>query len=232
MPLADVAEPGLVGPSVAEALGLQEADLPWRVDTLADYIARRTAVLVLDNCEHLLAAVSELVQGLRATCPNVRFLLTSRRPLGFSGEDVIVVPPLSLPDEATVATPETITHYEAVNLFVDRATSACSDFELTLDNAPAVLSLCRELDGIPLAIELAAARVRVMSPEEICESLTGRLEVLTTGYRDAVDRHGSLRACIEWSYQLCTDARAEFLGTVVGVHRRLRPGVCRGCVWG
>jgi non-specific serine/threonine protein kinase len=210
VPLADVAEPGLVGLSVAEALGLQEADLPWRVDTLADYIARRTAVLVLDNCEHLLVAVSELVAGLRATCPNIRFLLTSRRPLGLSGEDVIVVPPLSLPDEATVATPETITHHEAVNLFVDRATSAYSDFELTLDNAPAVLSLCRELDGIPLAIELAAARVRVMSPEEICESLTGRLQVLTTGYRDAVDRHGSLRACIEWSYQLCTDVEKSF----------------------
>ena len=161
VPLADVAEPELLGPAVAEALGLQGADRPWQVDTLADYIAHRTALLVLDNCEHLLPAVGDLVQGLRAACPNVRFLLTSRRPLRLSGEDVIVVPPLEPPRRGGAATPEAIAHYEAVNLFVDRATSASSDFELTADNAPAVVALCRDLDGIPLAIELAAARVRV-----------------------------------------------------------------------
>ena len=210
VPLAAVAEPELLGPTVAEALGLQGADRPWQVETLADYIADRTALLVLDNCEHLLPAVGDLVQGLRAACPNVRFLLTSRRPLRLSGEDVIVVPPLSLPDEAGAATPESITHYEAVNLFVDRATSASSDFELTADNAPAVVALVRDLDGVPLAIELAAARVRVMSPQEICDGLTERLQVLTTGYRDAADRHGSLRACVEWSYQLCTDLEQRF----------------------
>ena len=202
VPLADVTDPQLLSPAVAEALGLQSADRPWQVDTLADYIAQRTALLVLDNCEHLVPAVGEFVNELRAACPNVRFLLTSRRPLKLSGEDVIVVPPLSLPDEVTVASPEAITHYEAVNLFVDRATSASSDFELSPDNAPAVASLCRDLDGIPLAIELAAARVRVMSPQEICDSLSERLQVLTTGYRDAADRHRSLRACVEWSYQL------------------------------
>ncbi len=210
VPLAEVAEPELLGLTVAEALGLQGADRPWRVDTLADYIADRTMLLVLDNCEQLLPAVGDLVQGLRAACPNVRFLLTSRRPLRLSGEDVIVVPPLSLPEEAGVVAPESITHYEAVNLFVDRATSAYSDFELTADNAPAVVALVRDLEGVPLAIELAAARVRVMSPEEICDGLTERLQVLTTGYRDAADRHGSLRACVEWSYQLCTDLEQRF----------------------
>ena len=209
--LADVAAPELLGHAVAEALGLQGTDRPWQVDTLADHLADRTALLVLDNCEHLLDAVGDLVVGLRATCPNLRFLLTSRRPLRLSGEDVIVVPPLGLPDHVVAAAvPEAIAHYEAVNLFVDRAASSSSDFELTAENAPAVVALCRDLDGMPLAIELAAARVRALSPDEICSSLTERLQVLTTGYRDAVDRHRSLQACVAWSYDLCTDREQRF----------------------
>ena len=210
VPLADLTVPDLLSSTVAEALDLQVTDRPWRVDTLADHIAHRTALLVLDNCEHLLAAVGDLVAGLRATCPNLSFLLTSRRPLRLSGEDVIVVPPLSLPEQATVAAPEAIAHYEAVDLFVDRATSSRSDFKLTPDNAPAVAALCRELDGVPLAIELAAARIRVLSPQEICDSLAERLMVLNVGYRDAEARHQSLRACVEWSYDLCTQVEQRF----------------------
>ena len=210
VPLADVTEPQLLGSTIADALGLESADRPWEVDTLADYIAQRNALLVLDNCEHLLAAVGEFVSALRASCPNVRFLLTSRRPLRLSGEDVIVVSPLGVPDAGTVADPEAISHYEAVNLFVDRATSASSGFELTPENAPAVVRLCRALDGVPLAIELAAARIRTLSTEEICDSLSDRLQVLTTGYRDAAERHRSLRACVEWSYRLCTDLEQRF----------------------
>ena len=208
--LADVPAPELLATAVAEALGLGGADLPWRIDTLSDYIAQRTALLVLDNCEHLLSAVGDLVQGLRAACPNVRFLLTSRRPLRLSGEVVILVRSLGLPDRADVVTPEAITHYEAVNLFLDRAVSARSDFELTDDNAPAVVALCRELDGIPLAIELAAARIRVLSPQEICESLSERLQVLNAGYYDAHDRHRSLSASVQWSYDLCTQPEQIF----------------------
>ena len=209
-PLAELAEPALLGAAVAEAIGLHGGDRPWRLETLADHIAERTALLVLDNCEHLVSVVGDLVEGLRATCPHLRFLLTSRRPLGLSGEDVIVVPPLSLPNEATVATPETITHHEAINLFVDRATSARSDFRLTPANAPAVVGLCRDLDGLPLAIELAAARVRALSPQEIRDSLAERVEVLNLGYRDADERHQSLRACVEWSYQLCSLLEQRF----------------------
>jgi predicted ATPase/DNA-binding CsgD family transcriptional regulator len=205
VPLAELAEPQLLGPTVVQALDLQVADGGVQVDTLADHIAHRNALLVLDNCEHLLAAVSALVEDLRATCPNVKFLLTSRRPLRLSGEDVLVVPPLSLPGQTSAATPEAITHYEAVNLFLDRATSASSDFELTPANATAVLGLCRNLEGLPLAIELAAARIRVLSPQEIGESLGERLAVLNVGYRDAEERHQSLRACVEWSYDLCSE---------------------------
>ena len=203
--LADVADPELLSLTVAQALDLEGVDRPSQLTTLADHIAERTALLVLDNCEHLLGAVSDLVEELRATCPNLRFLLTSRRPLRLSGEDVIVVPALSLPDHTTGATPEAITHYEAVNLFLDRATSASSDFELTPDNAPAVLALCLDLEGIPLAIELAAARIRVLSPQEMRDGLTERLNVLNLGYRDAEGRHQSLRACVEWSYHLCSE---------------------------
>src|SRR5262249_18745966 len=149
-------------------------------------------------------------EELRAGCPNLRFLLTSRRPLRLSGEDVIVVPPLGLPDEATEATPDTITHHEAVALFLDRATSASSDFALTPAQAPAVAGLCRDLDGVPLAIELAAARVRALAPQEIRDSLAERVDVLNHGYHDAEDRHQSLRACIEWSHQLCSPAERRF----------------------
>ena len=109
-----------------------------------------------------------------------------------------------------MATPDAIAHYEAVDLFVARATSARSDFKLTQDNAQAVARLCRELDGVPLAIELAAARIRVLSPQEIRDSLAERLTVLNLGYRDAEDRHQSLRACVEWSYDLCTHLEQKF----------------------
>ena len=209
-PLADLAEPELLCPAVAEAIGLHGGDRPWQLETLADHIADRTALLVLDNCEHLVSPVGDLVEGLRATCPNLRFLLTSRRLLRLSGEDVIIVPPLTLPDEATVATPETITHHEAINLFMDRATSARSDFRLTPANAPAVVGLCRDLDGVPLAIELAAARIRALSPQEIRDSLAERVEVLNLGYRDADERHQSLRACVDWSFQLCSELEQRF----------------------
>ncbi len=123
---------------------------------------------------------------------------------------MIVVPPLSFPGEDVPTRPEAIVHFEAVDLFVDRATSAYSGFELTPDNAPAVATLCRELDGVPLAIELAAARVRALSPGEICDNLTRRLQILNTGYRDAAERHQSLRACLEWSFRLCTDLEQQF----------------------
>lgn len=205
VPLADLSNPELLIPTVAEVLDLQGAAGAVHLDTVADHIADRAALLMLDNCEHLLPAVGALVEGLRASCPNLRFLLTSRRPLRLSGEDVIVVPALSLPDQVAVIAPDAIAHYEAVNLFVDRATSASSHFELTPDNAAAVAGLCRDLDGVPLAIELAAARVRVQSPQEMRDSLSERLNVLKTGFRDADQRHQSLRACVEWSHDLCTE---------------------------
>jgi len=210
VPLADLVDPDLLSAAVAEALGLQVTDRPWGLDTLADHLAERAALLVLDNCEHLVDTVVELVVGLRARCADLTFLLTSRRPLRLGGESIIVVPPLSHPDGSTVTTPESIAHYEAVSLFLDRATSARTDFALTSDNAPAVAELCRELEGVPLAIELAAARTRALSPQEIRDRLAERLAVLNLGYRDAEARHQTLRACVEWSYDLCTPVEQRF----------------------
>ena len=134
---------------------------------------------------------------------------TSRRPLRLSGEDVIVVPPLSVPDEGGTAAPEPSPLRGGQPL---RGPRHLGSLRLPGDarQRDSRGGLCRDLDGMPLAIELAAARVRVMSPEEICDGLSERLQVLTTGYRDAADRHGSLRACVEWSYQLCTDPEQKF----------------------
>ena len=204
VPLEDLSQPELLNVTVATALDLRGAEGPIHLDTLADHIAERTAILLLDNCEHLVGAVSALVGALRVACPNLRFLVTSRRPLRLSGEQVVVVPPLDVPGQAAVATPEGISHYEAVHLFLDRARSTSSDFVLTPDNAKAVLALCRDLEGLPLAVELAAARTRTLSPQEIDASLSERLTVLSVGFRDAAERHQSLRACVEWSYDLCT----------------------------
>ena len=206
--LSGLSDPALLVPTIAQELGVTSPHPSGRLEALTDYLADRSGLLVLDNVEHQLAAVGAVVEEMRGACPHLRFLLTSRRPLRLGGEDVIIVPPMTLPETTVTlsASPDALIHYEAVNLFVDRATSANSQFALTADNADAVAGLCRELDGLPLAIELAAARTRLMSPHEILANLSERFRILSTGFRDAVDRHQSLRACVEWSYELCTEA--------------------------
>ena len=185
--------------------------------------AHRDALLVLDNCEHLLSPVSDLVEELRAACPHVGFLLTSRRPLRLSGEDVVVVPPLDLPDEADFgATPEVISHYEAVRLFVDRATSARSDFELTPDNAPAVAVLCRDLQGVPLAIEWRQPGSGCCHPRRSARA-SGNASTSST-WDTAMPAPGKvaerLRRVVLPS---CARTLEKGLGTLLGVRRRLRP---------
>ena len=209
--LSGLSDPALLVPTIAQELGVTSPHPSGRFEALTDYLAHRSGLLVLDNVEHQLAAVGDFVEEMRGACPHLRFLLTSRRPLRLSGEDVIIVPPMTLPETTVTlsASPDALTHYEAVNLFVDRATSANSQFALTAHNTDAVTSLCRELDGLPLAIELAAARTRLMSPHEILANLSERFRILSTGFRDAVDRHQSLWACVEWSFELCTEAERK-----------------------
>ena len=200
--LAPLADPKLVPQTVATALGVKEVPGRPITQTLAEHLKDRQALLLLDNCEHLLDACAQLAEALLRACPQVKMLASSREALGIGGEQVFRVPSLALPDADRKATPESIVQSEAVQLFVDRAALVRPDFRLTDRNAPSIASICRRLDGIPLAIELAAARMRSLSAEEINRRLDQRFLLLTGGSRTALPRQQTLRSLIDWSYDL------------------------------
>jgi non-specific serine/threonine protein kinase len=220
--LAALTEPALVPAAVAAALGIQEEPARPLKDTLVDWLASRALMLVLDNCEHLLQPCAALAEALLSRCPSLRILATSRQPLGLPGEVVWRVPSLQLPIASTqfpvrTAAPLTaeqwqqVTESPAVRLFVERARAAEARFEVTAHNAAAIAQVCRRLDGIPLAIELAAARVRAMSVAKIAARLHERFQLLGGADRHAqapsrLPRHRTLRAAIDWSYELLSDA--------------------------
>jgi predicted ATPase/class 3 adenylate cyclase/Tfp pilus assembly protein PilF len=201
--LAALTEAPLIPQAVLSALGLREEPQRPLTDTLVDSLRPKHALLILDNCEHVVQASAELAEQLLRSCPQVRILATSREVLRAEGEAVWRVPSLSLPSrEAETPPVEQLTQYEAVRLFIDRAIAANSQFQVTNDNAPAVAEVCWRLDGIPLAIELAAARTSALSAEEIERRLDDRFRLLTGGRRTAMRRHQTLRAAVEWSYDL------------------------------
>jgi predicted ATPase len=202
--LGDLRQPELVISRVASAIGIAEEPGRPLLDTLADALAFRRLLVVLDNCEHLIEACARLCQRLLASSPGLRLLTTSREPLRVAEEQVWQVQPLSVAPDGALAAPEDAGRYEAVRLFADRAAASHSGFALSPANAPVVLALCRALDGIPLAIELAAARVRALSVEQIGARLVDRFGLLTTGSRTAPPRQQTLRAAIDWSYHLLT----------------------------
>jgi predicted ATPase/DNA-binding CsgD family transcriptional regulator len=209
VPLAAVADPDLVTPTIAQALGLRDAGQRSPADRLADALRERRLLLVLDNFEHLLAA-APLVADLLARCPRLAVLATSRAPLRLAAEHVFPVPPLGVPDEAG-ATAEVTGGSDAVRLFAARARAARPDFAMTDANAPAVAAIVRRLDGLPLAIELAAARLAALPPQALLARLDRRLALLTGGPRDAPDRQRTMRAAVAWSYDLLTpDEQALF----------------------
>ncbi len=204
--LAPITHPDVVPVTAARALGLPDQPGRTTMDTLMRFIRDRRLLLVLDNCEHLIDASAALVVGLLGAAPGLTVLATSREPLGVSGEATWQVPSLSLNDDA-------------IAMFADRARLARTDFTITEDNAATVTEICRRLDGMPLAIELAAARVRAMSLAEIVDSLHDRFRLLTGGSRTAVRRQQTLRASVDWSHALLTDTErtlfrrlAVFLG--------------------
>ena len=205
--LAGVTEPTLVASYIATALGVESSGRP-AVDALRD--ALREAVragellIVLDNCEHVIDVCAAIVQGALAACTQIRVLATSREALGVAGERAWLVPALSLP--STDESPAAVSESEAVRLFLDRAQAASATFRLTNANASAVARLCRRLDGLPLAIELAAARARAMTPEQMLGRLDDGLRLLASPRRGAASRHRTLRDAIEWSYNLLDDA--------------------------
>jgi non-specific serine/threonine protein kinase len=199
--LASVADGALLAQTVASALGLaEEASRPPR-EILAAALADRQALLILDNCEHLVGPCAELVETLLRACPPLRVLATSRERLDIAGESIVLVPPLALPDERAAAAGE-VARSEAVRLFVERARLGAPDFALTDENAAAVGELCRRLDGLPLAIELAAARVRLMPVQQILARLTDRFQLLTGGGRTTMPRQRTLRGALDWSHDL------------------------------
>jgi predicted ATPase/DNA-binding SARP family transcriptional activator/DNA-binding CsgD family transcriptional regulator len=204
--LAPLSDPALVPQEMAATLGVREQPNRPLAQTLSGYLGSRQALLVLDNCEHLVDAAARLAKALLSACPKLRILATSREPLGVPGESVWPVPSLSLPDAEGAFTTESLMSCEAVRLFMDRARSRLPDFELTAENAGAVVRVCRKLDGIPLAIELASARVGALAVEQVAERLEDSLKLLTGGSRTAEPRQQTLRAALDWSYDLLDEA--------------------------
>jgi len=200
--LAPVSDPELVPQTLASTLGVREQQGQTLTETLRTYLSPKSLLLVLDNCEHLIGACAQLVDALLRSSPHLRILATSRESLSIIGEEILRVPSLSLPDPDQTASPASVLNEEAVQLFVDRARLVRSTFALTDSNAVAVAKICVALEGIPLAIELAASRVRVLSVDQIFARLHDRLGLLTGGSRTATARHQTLLAAIDWSYNL------------------------------
>ncbi|MFE3058721.1 protein kinase [Nocardia sp. NPDC059239] len=197
---------------IAGALGLRDQSATPVREILVDFLATRELLLVLDNCEHMVDAVAELAEALLQTCPGLRILATSREPLEIGGEAAVRVPPLTVPDPDHAPSLQRLPRYDAVTLFAERAIRAEPTFALTDDNRVAVARICHRLDGLPLPIELAAARLRAMTPEQILDRLNDRYALLTRGGRGAPSRQQTLRGCIDWSYALCSAQERQMWG--------------------
>jgi predicted ATPase/class 3 adenylate cyclase len=204
VPLATLSEAELFLSTVAETLGVRETGEQPLDESLKDYLKERRLLLVLDNFEQVLGAAPTVTE-LLAAAPGLKVLATSRAPLGLYGEQEYAVPPLSVPDVRHLPDFKTLSQYEAVRLFIERAKSAKVDFEVTDESAPAVAEICVRLDGLPLAIELAAARIKMLPPKAMLQRLSSRLKLLTGGARDLPVRQRTLRGAIEWSHTLLGD---------------------------
>ena len=216
-PFLDVLAGVMVERAIAQVLGVTEvANRPLR-DSLLDFLFGKRMLLVLDNFEHLLPAAG-LVAQLLAACPQLKVLATSRAPLNLRGEHEYAVPPMSVPGRDAPPDPDGLAQYEAVALFVERALEVSPQFALTRENAPAIAEICRRLEGLPLAIELAAVRVKVLSPEAILSRLDHRLKLLVGGKSDLPLRQQALATAIAWSYNLLDhNEKATFRGLSVFV---------------
>ena len=212
--LAALSDARLVAQAAAQALEVKEQPARPVMETLSDYFASKKLLLVLDNVEHLLEGCVQFVDLILRRSPHVAMLVTSRERLGMAGELTYRVPSLTVPDPGDDVAPEPLLAYEGVRLFVDRARLLRPDFSVTSENAASLASICCRLDGIPLAIELAAPRLRSMAVEELSERLDQRFALLTDGSRTALPRHRTLRSMIDWSYDLLTDVEQAMLRRV------------------
>ncbi|HEV8553869.1 MAG TPA: tetratricopeptide repeat protein [Casimicrobiaceae bacterium] len=209
--LASLADAQFVPQAVASVLGVKEEAGRPVIEALQKHVKDRRLLLILDNCEHLVEACADVVKQLLQSGPRLKILASSREHLHVNGETTYPVPALAVPDPSRTITPEALTQYESVRLLVDRAVAAQPAFHVTEQNAPAISEICRRLDGIPLAIELAAARVRALSVENIAARLNDRFRLLTSGTRTALPRQQTLRALIDWSYDLLDDRERAVL---------------------
>jgi predicted ATPase/DNA-binding CsgD family transcriptional regulator len=207
--LAPLSDEELVPKAVAEALEVPERPVEPLADTLAEVLSSRELLLILDNCEHLLEATARLVDLLLDSSPRLRILATSREALGVEGEVRWAVPPLSVPESRGRPSLEELESYESARLFIERARGRDPSFSLSPHSALAVAEICRMLEGIPLAIELAAARVGTLSVEQISERLEGSLALLTRGGRTAVPRHRTLKGTLDWSHELLSESERK-----------------------
>jgi non-specific serine/threonine protein kinase len=203
--LAPLSDPALVPQVIITTLDLSEQMGRPALRLLTDFFRAKRALLILDNCEHLVAACAQLSNDLLTQCPNLWILATSREPLNVGGEFVWQLPTLSLPEKDKLSLTNLLLAFESIRLFVERAMTVRSDFVLTEQNAITIAQICQHLDGIPLAIELAAARMRSMTAEEIAVHLDDRFNLLNQGSRAAKPHHQTLRAAIDWSYDLLTE---------------------------
>jgi predicted ATPase len=209
--LAGLGDPELVPRTIAAALRLQESSNRPLIDQLQNYLREKQVLLILDNCEHVVNECASVANSLLQACPRLKMLTSSREALNVSGEVAYQVPSLPMPDHRHLPLVEEFFTYAAMRLFIERAASAQPGFSLTEANAPAIAQICYRLDGIPLAIELAAARVSVLNVEQIATRLDNRFRLLTGGSRTAMPRQQTLRASIDWSYSLLEDTERLLL---------------------
>lgn len=208
VPLADISDPGLIGSEIVGALGIPRTGQVEPLEQAAAALAKQPSLLILDNFEQLVEGGAEIVQMLLERLPALQCLVTSRQRLGVSGEQEFAVSLLPTPNGAD--TPERLSLFESVRLFVDRAQVSAQDFQLTNHNGPAVAELCDRLEGLPLAIELAAARIQVMTPAQMLVQLSRRFEFLVSRKRGVAERQRTLRAAVDWSYKLLSSELQQF----------------------
>lgn len=209
--LATLSEAVLIPQTIAALLGVREEPNYPLTKSLADYLRPRSLLLILDNCEHLIEACAQFAETLLRACPKIKILTTSRETLGIAGETLFRVPSLSLPDPQHLPALDTLAQFESIRLFVERAVSVKPEFTLRETNAPAIAQICQQLDGVPLAIELAAACVRMMAVDQVAARLDDRFRLLTGGSRTALPRQQTLRALIDWSWDLLSGAERALL---------------------
>ena len=209
--LAPITDADLLSQTTASVLGLRESGNQSIADYLLDYLQEKQCLLILDNCEHLINGVAQFVQMILQRCANVKILASSREVLGVLGERPFQVPPLTFPTNNQQAILEEWQQYESLRLFVERAQIVLPAFQVTADNAAAIVQICQRLDGIPLALELAAARMKLLTTAQIAGRLDDRFRLLTSGSRAAFPRQQTLRALIDWSWELLTTAEQRLL---------------------